>query len=103
PFVLSWSFMESMSMGSTEDAAEVAPVREAITHGETGILVDFHDPQALAAQVVDVLGQPEKYAHLGGAARAHVIKEYDFLTKCLPEHVAQINALVSADKRINMG
>ncbi|MFY0647392.1 glycosyltransferase family 4 protein [Sulfitobacter geojensis] len=103
PFVLSWSLLESMSMGATVVAADVAPVREAITHGETGMLVDFHDPQALAAQVVDVLGQPEKYAHLGGAARAHVIKEYDFLTKCLPEHVAQINALVSADKRINMG
>ncbi|KHA50280.1 glycosyltransferase family 4 protein [Sulfitobacter geojensis] len=103
PFVLSWSLLESMSMGATVVAADVAPVREAITHGETGMLVDFHDSQALAAQVVDVLGQPEKYAHLGGAARAHVIKEYDFLTKCLPEHVAQINALVSADKRINMG
>lgn len=103
PFVLSWSLLESMSMGATVVAADVAPVREAITHGETGMLVNFHDPQALAAQVVDVLGQPEKYAHLGVAARAHVVREYDFLTKCLPEHIAQINALVSADKRIQMG
>lgn len=90
-------------MGVTVVAANVAPVREAITHGETGMLVDFHDPQALAAQVVEVLGAPEKYAHLGVAARAHVIKEYDFLTKCLPEHIAQINALVPEEKRIKMG
>ncbi|MGC1504883.1 MAG: glycosyltransferase family 4 protein [Sulfitobacter sp.] len=103
PFVLSWSLLESMSMGATIVAADVAPVREAINHGETGVLVDFHDPQALAAQVVDVLGQPEKYAHLGPAARAHVIREYDFLTKCLPEHIAQINALVPEDKRIRLG
>jgi len=103
PFVLSWSLLEAMSMGATIVAADVAPVREAVTHGETGMLVDFHDPQALAAQVVDVLGQPEKYAQLGVAARAHAVREYDFLTKCLPEHIGQINALVPLEKRIEIG
>ena len=44
PFVLSWSFLESMSMQSTIVASDVAPVREAITHGETGLFVDFFDP-----------------------------------------------------------
>ena len=95
PFVLSWSLLESMAMQATVVAADVAPVREAITHGETGLLVDFFDPAALAAQVAEVLAQPEKFAHLGPAARAHVVQEYDFLTRCLPEHIAQINALVT--------
>ncbi len=102
PFVLSWSLLESMSMGATVVAADVAPVREAVTHNETGLLVDFFDSEALAAQVVEVLADPAKFAHLGPAARAHVVKEYDFLTRCLPEHIAQINALVPADKRIKM-
>lgn len=87
-------------MGATIVASDVAPVREAMSDGETGLLVDFFDREALAARVVDVLAEPEKYAHIGPAARDHVIKEYDFLTKCLPEHVAQINALVPQEKRI---
>jgi glycosyltransferase involved in cell wall biosynthesis len=100
PFVLSWSLLESMSMQATIVASDVDPVREAITHGETGMLVDFFDPAALAAQVVDVLARPDTYAHLGPNARAHVVKTYDFLGVCLPEHLRQINALVPADKAI---
>ncbi len=93
PFVLSWSLLETMSMGATIVASDVAPVREAITHGETGMLVDFFQPEALAKQVVEVLASPDDYAHLGKAARAHVIERYDFLTHCLPEHIHRINSL----------
>ncbi|MBQ0804856.1 MAG: glycosyltransferase family 4 protein [Sulfitobacter sp.] len=102
PFVLSWSLLESMAMEATIVASDVAPVREAITHGETGLLCDFFNPAALADQVIDVLAAPAKYAHLGPAARKHVVQTYDFLTKCLPEHIAQINDLVAADKRIKL-
>ena len=102
PFVLSWSLLEAMSMQATVVAADVAPVREAVTHKETGMLVDFFDPSALANQVTDVLANPGDYAHLGPAARAHVLQNYDFLSHCLPEHIAQINALVPAAKRIQM-
>ena len=102
PFVLSWSLLEAMSMGATIVASDVAPVREAIEHGKTGLLVDFFDPQAVAAQVVEVLAKPQEFARIGKAARDHVVREYDFLTRCLPEHIAQINALVPADKQIKM-
>jgi glycosyltransferase involved in cell wall biosynthesis len=100
PFVLSWSLLESMSMGAVIVASDVPPVREAMVHGETGLLVDFFDPQALAAQVVDVLARPRDHAHLGLAARAYVVEKYDFLTVCLPEHIRQINALVPHDIQI---
>ena len=93
PFVLSWSLLEAMSMGATIVASDVAPVREAMTHGETGLLVDFFDPEALAAQVADVLAAPGDYAHLGPAARAHIVENYDFLTRCLEVHIDRINAL----------
>lgn len=102
PFVLSWSLLETMSMEATIVASDVEPVREAMRHGETGLLVDFHNPAALAQQVIDVLERPEDFAHLGPAARKHVIAEYDFLTKCLPEHIAEMNALLPQDKQINM-
>ncbi|WP_164661984.1 glycosyltransferase family 4 protein [Tropicibacter sp. Alg240-R139] len=94
PFVLSWSVLEAMAMQATVVAADVAPVREAVTHGETGLLVDFFDPKAIADQVIDVLTHPGAYAHLGPAARAHVVGAYDFMTRCLPEHIRQMNALV---------
>jgi len=102
PFVLSWSLLETMSMEATIVAADVAPVREAMTHGETGLLVDFHNPQALARQVIEVLEKPKDFAHLGPAARKHVIEKYDFLTKCLPEHIAEMNALLPEDRQIKM-
>lgn len=94
PFVLSWSLLETMAMGATIVASDVAPVREAMAHGETGLLVDFFDPEALAAQVVEVLERPKDFAHLGAAARQHVIDTYDFLDVCLPEHIRQINGLL---------
>jgi len=100
PFVLSWSLLESMSMGATIVASDVAPVREAMRHGETGLLVDFFDAEALARQVVDVLARPADFAHLSRAARQHVVEHYDFLTVCLPEHIRQINALVPHDLEI---
>ena len=100
PFVLSWSLLEAMSMGATIVATDVAPVREAITHGETGLLVDFFDVEALADQVIAVLADPGAHARLGPAARAHVVEKYDFLTRCLPEHIARMNALVPAAARI---
>jgi len=102
PFVLSWSSMEAMSMGATIVASDTAPVREVMTHGQTGLLVEFHDHEALARQVVEVLRAPGEYAHLGRAARAHMVERYDFKTRCLPEHVARINSLVPKARAIPM-
>ena len=102
PFVLSWSMMEAMSMEATVVAADVDPVREILTHGKTGLLVDFFDPAALAAQVVDVLENPEQYAELGPAARAHIIDKYDFKTHALPGLIGHMNALLPADKQIDL-
>ena len=102
PFVLSWSALESMAMQATIIASDVAPVREAMTHGENAVLVDYFDHDAIARQIVDVLSRPDDYAHLGSAARQHVVDTYDFHSKCLPVHVAEINALVPAAKRMDM-
>ncbi|MEM1237619.1 MAG: glycosyltransferase [Pseudomonadota bacterium] len=94
PFVLSWSLLEAMSMEATIVASDVAPVREVMTKGESGLLVDFFDPDALADRVVEVLAKPKSYAALGKAARAHVVAHHDFKTVCLPRHLTEMNALV---------
>jgi glycosyltransferase involved in cell wall biosynthesis len=91
-----------MAMGATVVASDVAPVREAVTDGETGLLFDFFRPDDLADRVIGVLADPEGHAHLGRAARAHVVREYDFLTRCLPEHLRQINALLPPDRALRL-
>lgn len=102
PFVLSWSMMEAMSMQATIVASDVAPVREMISHNETGLLVDFHQPDQLASQVVDVLANTSDYAHLGVNARQFIVDKHDFLTQCLPEHLRRINDLVPISKRLDI-
>lgn len=87
-------------MGATIIASDTPPVREVMTHGKNALLVDFHDHDALAAQVIEVLARPDDFAHLGPAARAHMVATYDFRTQCLPTHIARINSLVPTARAI---
>jgi glycosyltransferase involved in cell wall biosynthesis len=87
PFVLSWSLLESMSIGCAIVASDTEPVREAITNNETGRLVDFFDKQNLIAQIVNLLEDPAERYRLGAAAREFAIKHYDLETVCLPKQL----------------
>ena len=96
PFVLSWSLFEAMSAGAAIVASDTAPVREAITHGDTGLLVDFFDGAALVEQVCRLMDDPALRAHLGHAARAHVTARYDLRRICLPQQLDWIERLAAA-------
>ncbi|MDE3080290.1 MAG: glycosyltransferase [Paracoccaceae bacterium] len=102
PFVLSWSLLEAMAMGATVVASDTAPVREVIRHGETGLLVDFLSPDALARQVIEVLTHPQDFAPLGPAARADVVDRFDFQTRTRPEHLARMNDLLPRRLRVEI-
>jgi glycosyltransferase involved in cell wall biosynthesis len=93
PFVLSWSLLEAMSLACAVVASDTAPVREVITHGENGRLVDFFDPAALAQQVADLLGTPAERQRLGRAARALVCQRHDLQRVCLPAQLQWVQAL----------
>ena len=93
PFVLSWSLLEAMSAGCAIVASDTAPVREAIRHGETGQLVDFFDPAALAQQVIALCNDPTERASLGQQARAFAVEHYDLETRCLPRQMAWVERL----------
>ena len=93
PFVLSWSLLEAMSAGCAIVASDTAPVREAIRHGETGQLVDFFDPAALAQRVIALCDHPAERAKLRAQARAFAVEKYDLETRCLPKHIEWVRLL----------
>ena len=93
PFVLSWSLMEAMSAGAAIVASDTAPVREVMRNGETGVLVDFFDQDALLSQLVRLLKDPRMRARLGGAAQQHIRQHYGLKTICLPQQLRWVDAL----------
>jgi glycosyltransferase involved in cell wall biosynthesis len=97
PFVLSWSMVEAMAAGALIVGSDTAPVTEMIRHGENGLLVDFFDVAAWSDTLTDALAHPAKYAHLGAAARAHVVANYDLLSVCLPRMIAHVEGFGPPD------
>ena len=93
PFVLSWSLLEAMSAGCAIVASDTAPVREAITHDDTGVLVDFFDGTGLVREVCGLLEDPARRARLGARARVHAQAHYDLRRHCLPGQMAWVDAL----------
>ena len=93
PFVLSWSLLEAMSAGCAIVASDTQPLREAIVHNQTGKLVNFFDPAALAQSVCDLLNNPEERIRLGANARAFAQANYDLQTVCLPKQLAWVEQL----------
>lgn len=96
PFVLSWSMMEAMSIGCLIVGSDTAPVREQITHGKNGILVDFFDPKALAEAVAHALEKRADLQPLRTAAREHIVAHHDLASICLPAQLALISRLGGA-------
>jgi glycosyltransferase involved in cell wall biosynthesis len=84
PFVLSWSLMDALACGTTVLASDTAPVREMIAHGQTGLLTDFFDVEAMARQTSAVLDRPQDYRHLGHNG-AELIRDRYSLEVCLPQ------------------
>jgi len=87
PFVLSWSLLEAMSVGCSIVASDTQPLHEAIKHEETGKLVDFFDPAALADSVIGLLEDNVERERLGIAAREFAISNYDLKGVCLPQQI----------------
>ncbi|MCT4553899.1 MAG: glycosyltransferase family 4 protein [Pelagimonas sp.] len=99
PFVLSWSLLESMSAGCAILASDTAPVKEVMTEGENGIMVDFFDKEALVDRLCDLLEDEPLRGHLGETARKYVQENYDLQTICLPKHVEWVNKLAELPSR----
>lgn len=90
PFVLSWSCAEALAAGCALVASHTPPVEEFVRHGENGLLVDFHDPAAIAVAVGAVLGGGHE--GLRAEARRTALACFD-LARCLPRQVELIEGL----------
>ena len=86
PFVLSWSTLEAMACGALLVASSTEPVREVVTDGENGLLVDFFDTQGLVDRMDAVLRAPGDFAALRCNARRTVVELFT-LAGCLERHV----------------
>jgi glycosyltransferase involved in cell wall biosynthesis len=98
PFVLSWSMLEAMSAGALVLASDVAPVRELITDGHNGRLVDCLDRDALISGVVDALAHPRDYLPIRQAARITIQRDYDLATERLPQWLSFVEKLAGAQR-----
>jgi glycosyltransferase involved in cell wall biosynthesis len=95
PFVLSWSMLEAMSAGAPVIASRTAPVTEVARDGETAVLFDFFDEDALATCVIDVLTDPGKVQAMRQRARAAIVERFDLRRVCLPKWLAFIRTVAA--------
>jgi glycosyltransferase involved in cell wall biosynthesis len=73
---LSNVLLESMAAGAPVVATRVGGTAEALTHGETGLLVEPADPAALAASIARLLEDGEMAARLGRAAQQTIADRF---------------------------
>jgi glycosyltransferase involved in cell wall biosynthesis len=70
------SVVEAMAFGIPVVACNVGGLPEIVIDGVTGLLVAPQDPEALAAAIKRLLGNPELRQRLGNAGRERVLSEY---------------------------
>lgn len=71
------ALIEAMAAGRACIASDCPGNRALVDDGDTGLLFDPHRPEALAACLDRVLGDPALAAGLGRRARARAVREYD--------------------------
>ena len=69
--------LEAMAAGLPIVATRVGAVPEMIAHGETGLLIEPKDPEAIAEAVCELLDGPERAAALGRQARRRFEELYE--------------------------
>jgi glycosyltransferase involved in cell wall biosynthesis len=70
------AILEGMASGRALVATAVGEVPKLVVDGRTGVLVAAEDVDALAAGIAGLVGDPERRARLGAAAREMARAEY---------------------------
>jgi len=68
--------LEAMAVGLPVVGARVGGIPELVVDGETGLLVEPEDPQALAAALDSLAAEPERRRELGRRGRERVVEHF---------------------------
>ena len=101
PFVLSWSMLEAMASECLIVGSNTAPVQEIIRDGETGLLTDFYDHQAIADRVDEVFDHEDRLAEIRRRARRAIVRRYG-LEKCLRDQIRMVECLAEGRRPGNI-
>ncbi len=82
PFVLSWSCLNAMAAGVPVLASDNDPVREVITDGVGGLLVDPNNVAAISERIVEMLDDQKLCSKLATNARQSILDRFE-LAVCL--------------------
>lgn len=96
PFVLSWSALEAMACECLVLGSDTPPVRDAIRHGDNGVLHGFFDVESLSQALIDACRNPSQFAHLRRAARRTIVDRFDRERVCLPAWLSVIDGQLPA-------
>ncbi|MEM1255655.1 MAG: glycosyltransferase [Cyanobacteria bacterium P01_H01_bin.21] len=69
---------EAMTLGLPVIATRAGAIPELVEHGETGLLVERGDSDALAAAIVELLSDRERRQHMGQAGQQRAVQYFTF-------------------------
>lgn len=69
--------MEAMALGKPVVATSVGGVPEVVADGQTGLLVEAGNPEALAGAIVELLADPERARQMGERGRQRAAAQFD--------------------------
>ncbi len=95
---LPMTLLEAMASGLPIVATNVGGIPEAVTSGETGLLVPPANPRALADAILTLFQHPDQRAAMGTAARARAIADYS-LDTMTARYMALYDSLLGARSR----
>ncbi len=98
PYPVSRSLLEAMAAGCVVLASDTAPHREVLSHGQTGLLADPVEHEALVHQALAVLDDPAGHRPLGSAATEIVRSRYA-QDVCLPRIAERFSMLAATRRR----
>jgi glycosyltransferase involved in cell wall biosynthesis len=70
------ALIEAMAAGCVCVATNTGPIPEVVQNGKDGVLVPPADPDALAHVICDLLGSPDRRAHLSTEARQTAFRRF---------------------------
>jgi glycosyltransferase involved in cell wall biosynthesis len=94
------SVLEAMALGKPAIVTPAGDAPLVVQHDRSGFVVEFNDPQGLAARMVELARSPELRARMGRAGREHIEAAYS--VDGLAERLLRIYAQAARGRRARL-